>query len=55
MKKVELAPQIINFQFEEYRNGYEEFIKEFRDAFFNPRRFTYTPLIVCKGIKPQNN
>jgi len=53
MKKVELAPRIINYQFDEYKNGYEEFIKEFRDSFSNPRRFTYTPLIACRGIKPK--
>jgi len=52
IKKVELAPQIINYQFDEYTYGYNEFIKEFHDSFSDPRRFTYTPLIACRGIKP---
>lgn len=52
IKKVELAPQIINYKFDEYAFGYEEFLKEFHESFSNPRRFTYTPLIACKGIKP---
>jgi len=52
IKKVELAPKIINYQFDEYTHGYQEFIKEFHDSFSDPRRFTYTPLIACKGIKP---
>ena len=52
IKKVELAPQIINYQFDDYQYGYEEFMKEFHDSFSDPRRFTYTPLIACRGIKP---
>ena len=54
MKKVELAPQIIDFKFQEYEGGYEEYIKEFRNAFENHRRFTYTPLIICSGIKSED-
>lgn len=52
MKKVEVAPKKIGFKFEEYEGGYEEFVKEFEAFFSNPRRFTYTPLILCRGRKP---
>jgi len=52
LKKVEVAPKKIGFQFEEYEGGYEEFQKEFEEFFRNPRRFTYTPLILCRGSKP---
>ena len=52
IKKVEVAPKKIGFQFEEYEGGYEEFQKEFEEFFRNPRRFTYTPLILCRGSKP---
>jgi len=52
MKKIEVAPKRIDFEFEEYPGGYEEFAYEY-EAFFNdPRRFTYTPLICCRGRKP---
>lgn len=51
LKKIEIAPQKINFKFEEYKN-YDEFINETRIAFRNERRFTYTPIILCRGVKP---
>ena len=35
-----------------YKNGYEEFYQEFKQSFKDPRRFTYTPLICCRGIRP---
>ena len=54
LKKVEIGPKKINYKFEEYSEGYEEFIKEAEESFKNPRRFTYTPIILCKGIKPKN-
>jgi len=52
MKKIEVLSKKINYQFEEYEQGYEEFIEEFKKFFSNPRRFTYTPVILCKGRKP---
>lgn len=51
LKKIEIAPQKINFNFEEYKN-YEEFIDSTKNAFRNKRRFTYTPIILCRGVKP---
>jgi len=51
-KKVEVAPKKINYDFKDYEGGYKEFVKEFEESFKNPRRFTYTPIISCRGVKP---
>jgi ubiquinone/menaquinone biosynthesis C-methylase UbiE len=51
LKKVEVAPQKIDFKFEEYEGGYKEFVEESQKCFEDPRRFTYTPIILCKGLK----
>lgn len=50
LKKIEIAPQKINFKLKNYDN-YQEFINEARMSFRNERRFTYTPIIICKGVK----
>ncbi len=52
LKKAEVAPQKIGFNFEEYKGGHEEFVKEFKTFFYNPARFTYSPIVLCRGIKP---
>ncbi len=54
LKKAEIAPKKINYQFEEYAGGYEEFLEEFKHFFTDPRRFTYSPIICCRGVKPEN-
>ena len=54
MKKVEIAGLNSDYQFEDYQDGYPEFFEEFKIFFSDPRRFTYTPVICCKGRKPQN-
>lgn len=51
-KKVEVAGRRSGYAFPEYPRGYKEFAEEFRKFFFDPRRFTYTPLIACRGCKP---
>ncbi len=51
-KKVEVAAQRSGYRFDEYRGGYEEFFEEFKRFFSDPRRFTYTPIISCRGRKP---
>jgi len=51
MKKVEIAPRRIGYAFPEYGGGHEEFIEEFRRFFTDPRRFTYSPIISCRGRK----
>jgi len=52
MKKIEVVSQRINYLFEEYKGGYREFVDEFKRFFSNPERFTYTPIISCRGRKP---
>jgi len=52
MKKVEVAPKKIGYAFTEYEGGYEQFLAEFRSFFNDPRRFTYSPIISCRGRKP---
>ncbi|MBJ6750345.1 methyltransferase domain-containing protein [Geomonas anaerohicana] len=52
-RKVEVAAKRSGYDFNEYEGGYEEFLDEFRTFFANPRRFTYTPIISCRGRKPQ--
>ena len=51
-KKIEVAVKKLGYEFKEYKGGYEEFFEEFMDFFYDPRRFTYTPVISCKGRKP---
>lgn len=52
VKKVEVAPQKLQFGFEAYNGSYEAFFQEFYAYLHNPRRFIYTPLIACRGLKP---
>lgn len=51
-KKVEVAARTSGYSFAEYPEGYEEFFEEFKRFFADPRRFTYTPIISCRGRKP---
>ena len=51
-QKVQVAARNSNYAFSEYPDGFRGFVKEFEDFFSNPRRFTYTPLICARGIKP---
>jgi len=52
MKKVEVAAKNSGYPFKEYKNKFKGFLAEFRKCFYNPRRFTYTPIIACRGQKP---
>jgi len=54
-KKVEMASVKARDIFGAYPGGYEGFYEEFKVFFHDPRRFTYTPLIVCTGKKPEEN
>jgi ubiquinone/menaquinone biosynthesis C-methylase UbiE len=51
-KKVLIAGKKSDDELSQFRGGFEEFFKEFTAYFENPRRFTYTPLILCRGRKP---
>jgi len=51
-KKAEMAARNSGCRFQDYENGHEGFFKEFTDFFKDFRRFTYSPLISCRGVKP---
>lgn len=51
MKKVQMASAKAGDLFADYPGGYDGFFRDFNDFFHDPRRFTYTPLIVCTGEK----
>ena len=51
-KKAEMAARNSGCRFQDYENGHEGFFKEFTDFFKDFRRFTYSPLISCRGRKP---
>jgi len=52
MKKIEMAGNKAVDVFDDYPGGYRGFHDDFEAFFMDPRRFTYTPLIMCKGKKP---
>lgn len=52
VKKVEVLPRFDDSLFNEYKDGYKGFRNEFEEFFNDERRFTYTPVILCKGQKP---
>jgi SAM-dependent methyltransferase len=52
MKKAEVASTQATRLFDEYAGGAAGFQRDFERFFLDPRRFTYTPLIACKGNKP---
>ena len=51
-KKVEIASTKTGELFENYPGGYDAFFSDFKRFLLDPRRFIYTPLILCKGMKP---
>jgi len=50
--KVEVAAQKSGYLFSEFSGGFEEFKYEFVKFFRDPRRFTYTPIVLVRGCKP---
>ncbi len=52
IKKVEMITSRERELFDGYPQGVRGFFRDFQEFFRNPRRFTYTPLIMCKGTKP---
>jgi ubiquinone/menaquinone biosynthesis C-methylase UbiE len=54
MKKIEVNANRFKDLFDDYPGGYEAFIDDFNKFLVDPRRFTYTPLIMCKGIKSKD-
>ena len=52
VKKAEVVTVKARGMFESYPGGHDAFFEDFKKFFLNPRRFTYTPLILCKGTRP---
>lgn len=50
-KKIEILSEKTSGIFADYPGGRAAFLSDFRDFFNNPRRFTYAPIILCKGQK----
>lgn len=50
-KKIEISATRSGYGFPEYPGGEQEFLAEFSTFFADPRRFTYTPLILARGEK----
>jgi len=50
-KKVEVGAKLSGYPFDEYDGEYDAFYQDFQKFFSHPRRFTYTPVIVCRGKK----
>jgi len=51
-QKLKAVARQTSSAFSDYPGGYEEFADEFREFFEGPRRFTYTPMVLCRGRKP---
>ncbi len=50
-QKVEIAAKHSGYDFKEFNDGFKGFQSEFQSFFCDPRRFTYTPIICCRGVK----
>lgn len=50
-RKVEVAARKCGYGFDEYEDGYAGFYSEFKSSFADPRRFIYTPVICCRGVR----
>jgi SAM-dependent methyltransferase len=49
-KKLTIGLSNTPYNFPEYKGGFQEFAEECRRYIADPGRFTYTPLISCRGI-----
>lgn len=52
LTKVKVSMKKMEGLFTDYPGGSASFLMEFERFFLHPRRFTYTPLILCKGQRP---
>ncbi len=53
VKKIEMVSVKAKESLKTYPGGYEGFLDDFTAFFHDPRRFTYTPLMICTGKKPE--
>jgi SAM-dependent methyltransferase len=52
LKKIEVGANKLGALFAAYPGGAGAFLEDFKKFFLDPRRFTYTPLIMAKGQRP---
>ncbi len=52
LRKVEVAAQKSGCPYTAYAGSFEAFHREVQEFLNDPQRFTYTPLIIARGIKP---
>ena len=50
-KKITVGMGKSKYTFPDYPGGFEEFAKECNEFISDPRRFTYTPLVCCRGVR----
>lgn len=51
--KIETVLKKLGAVLKAYPGGYDQFKSDFMKFLLDPRRFTYTPLLLCKGVKPK--
>jgi SAM-dependent methyltransferase len=51
-KKVEMGARKAEKLLNSYPGGYQKFSNDLNRYLTDPRRFTYTPLLLCKGVTP---
>ncbi|MBN1848112.1 MAG: class I SAM-dependent methyltransferase [Deltaproteobacteria bacterium] len=54
LKKVEVISMRVEDLFQNYPGGSHGFFRDFNAFFSHPRRFTYTPLTLSRGTKPES-
>jgi ubiquinone/menaquinone biosynthesis C-methylase UbiE len=56
VKKAEMIASLeLHDLFSDYSGGYDKFLSDFKEFLLDPRRFYYSPLILCKGMKPASS
>lgn len=52
ISKLKVAVKNSGYPFPELEGGFDEFLARSQRLFADPRRFTYTPLIIARGVRP---
>lgn len=52
LRKVEVAARNSGCSFPAYDGSFDDFRDDFQAFMHDPKRFTYTPLIIARGVKP---
>ncbi|MCU0822010.1 MAG: class I SAM-dependent methyltransferase [Spirochaetes bacterium] len=53
IKKVELAARMAGDEIKKYPGGFDSFFEDYKKFLRDHRRFIYSPLIMCKGKRPE--